>query len=92
MKGSIEACGRAEEEVMKKIREAYESDVAAMNVSDVCLGGGGLYRSCKRDSNIKRIDVGKTWKNSFLFWLEFWLLEARCLMETFTCFRSSSLT
>lgn len=70
VKGSIEACGRAEEEVMKKIREAYESDVAAMNVSDVCLGGGGrlftptrLNRSCKRDSNIKRIDVGKTWKN-----------------------------
>lgn len=43
VKGSIEACGRAEEEVMKKIREAYESDVAAMNVSDVCLGGGGLF-------------------------------------------------
>lgn len=43
VKGSIEACGRAEEEVMKKIREAYESDVAAMNVSDVCLvvGVGG---------------------------------------------------
>lgn len=34
VKGAIENCGRAEEEVMKKIREAYESDVAAMNVSD----------------------------------------------------------
>lgn len=47
VKGSIEACGRAEEEVMKKIREAYESDVAAMNVSDVCLvvGGGVIYTS-----------------------------------------------
>lgn len=47
VKGSIEACGRAEEEVMKKIREAYESDVAAMNVSDVCLvvWGGVIYTS-----------------------------------------------
>lgn len=43
VKGSIEACGRAEEEVMKKIREAYESDVAAMNVSDVWLVGRGLF-------------------------------------------------
>lgn len=42
VKGSIEACGRAEEEVMKKIREAYESDVAAMNVSD-CGGGGAIF-------------------------------------------------
>lgn len=33
MKGPIEACARAEEEVMKKIRESYESDMAAMNVS-----------------------------------------------------------
>uniref|UniRef100_A0A8C7Y2Z8 Insulin-like growth factor 2 mRNA binding protein 3 n=1 Tax=Oryzias sinensis TaxID=183150 RepID=A0A8C7Y2Z8_9TELE len=32
VKGSIEACSRAEEEVMKKVREAYESDMAAMNV------------------------------------------------------------
>uniref|UniRef100_A0A3P9K2W8 Insulin-like growth factor 2 mRNA binding protein 3 n=1 Tax=Oryzias latipes TaxID=8090 RepID=A0A3P9K2W8_ORYLA len=31
VKGSIEACSRAEEEVMKKVREAYESDMAAMN-------------------------------------------------------------
>uniref|UniRef100_A0A8C4EF90 Insulin-like growth factor 2 mRNA binding protein 3 n=1 Tax=Dicentrarchus labrax TaxID=13489 RepID=A0A8C4EF90_DICLA len=31
VKGSIEACSRAEEEVMKKIRESYESDMAAMN-------------------------------------------------------------
>lgn len=36
VKGAIENCGRAEEEVMKKIREAYESDVAAMNVSGGC--------------------------------------------------------
>ena len=33
IKGAIEACARAEEEVMKKIRESYESDMAAMNVS-----------------------------------------------------------
>lgn len=33
VKGPIEACSRAEEEVMKKIRESYESDMAAMNVS-----------------------------------------------------------
>uniref|UniRef100_A0A8C7D5Y8 Insulin-like growth factor 2 mRNA-binding protein 3 n=1 Tax=Oncorhynchus kisutch TaxID=8019 RepID=A0A8C7D5Y8_ONCKI len=31
VKGSIEACSRAEEEVMKKVRESYENDVAAMN-------------------------------------------------------------
>lgn len=34
VKGSIEACAKAEEEVMKKIRESYESDMAAMNVSN----------------------------------------------------------
>lgn len=33
VKGSLEACGRAEKEVMKKIRESHESDMAAMNVS-----------------------------------------------------------
>lgn len=33
VKGTIEACARAEEELMKKIRESYESDMAAMNVS-----------------------------------------------------------
>lgn len=33
VKGSIEACSKAEDEVMKKIRESYESDMAAMNVS-----------------------------------------------------------
>ncbi|KAJ8273880.1 hypothetical protein GJAV_G00106530 [Gymnothorax javanicus] len=31
VKGSIEACGRAEEEMMKKIRESYDNDMAAMN-------------------------------------------------------------
>lgn len=33
VKGSLEACARAEKEVMKKIRESHESDMAAMNVS-----------------------------------------------------------
>ncbi|XP_049416186.1 insulin-like growth factor 2 mRNA-binding protein 1 isoform X3 [Epinephelus fuscoguttatus] len=33
VKGSIEACCRAEVEVTKKLREAYENDIAAMNVS-----------------------------------------------------------
>uniref|UniRef100_A0A665W4M2 RRM domain-containing protein n=1 Tax=Echeneis naucrates TaxID=173247 RepID=A0A665W4M2_ECHNA len=37
VKGSIEACSRAEEEVMKKIRESYESDMAAMNSETVHL-------------------------------------------------------
>lgn len=35
VKGSIETCAKAEEEIMKKIRESYENDIAAMNVS--CL-------------------------------------------------------
>lgn len=35
MKGSIEACCRAEVEIMRKLREAYENDIAAINVS-VC--------------------------------------------------------
>lgn len=33
VKGTIEACSQAEEEVMKKVRESYDSDMAAMNVS-----------------------------------------------------------
>ena len=33
VKGPIEACCLAEVEVMKKVREAYENDIAAMNVS-----------------------------------------------------------
>ncbi|XP_038642747.1 insulin-like growth factor 2 mRNA-binding protein 2a isoform X4 [Scyliorhinus canicula] len=31
VKGSIEACSKAEVEIMKKLREAYENDLAAMN-------------------------------------------------------------
>uniref|UniRef100_A0A670Z900 Insulin like growth factor 2 mRNA binding protein 3 n=1 Tax=Pseudonaja textilis TaxID=8673 RepID=A0A670Z900_PSETE len=33
VKGSIDTCAKAEEEIMKKIRESYENDIAAMNVS-----------------------------------------------------------
>lgn len=33
VKGSIEACCLAEQEIMKKVREAYDNDIAAMNVS-----------------------------------------------------------
>uniref|UniRef100_A0A3Q1G7H2 Insulin-like growth factor 2 mRNA binding protein 1 n=1 Tax=Acanthochromis polyacanthus TaxID=80966 RepID=A0A3Q1G7H2_9TELE len=34
VKGSIEACCLAEVEIMKKIREAYENDIAAMNAPE----------------------------------------------------------
>lgn len=33
VKGNLEACTKAQEEMMIKIREAYDSDMAAMNVS-----------------------------------------------------------
>lgn len=33
MKGSLEACSSAEVEIMKKLREAYENDMVAINVS-----------------------------------------------------------
>uniref|UniRef100_A0A7N9ASX9 Insulin-like growth factor 2 mRNA binding protein 1 n=1 Tax=Mastacembelus armatus TaxID=205130 RepID=A0A7N9ASX9_9TELE len=33
VRGSIEACCQAEMEIMKKIREAYENDIAAMNIA-----------------------------------------------------------
>ncbi|KAM3858687.1 insulin-like growth factor 2 mRNA-binding protein 3 [Diretmus argenteus] len=42
VKGSIEACGRAEEEMMKKIRESYENDVAAMNLQSNLIPGLNL--------------------------------------------------
>ncbi len=41
VKGSIEACCRAEGEIMRKLREAYENDIAAINVS-AC----GFDRTC----------------------------------------------
>uniref|UniRef100_A0A673LJS7 Insulin-like growth factor 2 mRNA-binding protein 3 n=1 Tax=Sinocyclocheilus rhinocerous TaxID=307959 RepID=A0A673LJS7_9TELE len=33
VKGTLEACGKAEEEIMKKIRESYENDVACISHS-----------------------------------------------------------
>ncbi|KAJ8267321.1 hypothetical protein COCON_G00124930 [Conger conger] len=42
VKGSIAACGRAEEEVMKKVRESYENDVAAMNLQSNLIPGLNL--------------------------------------------------
>ncbi|KAJ7991533.1 hypothetical protein DPEC_G00284860 [Dallia pectoralis] len=42
VKGSIEACSHAEEEVMKKIRESYENDVAAMNLQSNLIPGLNL--------------------------------------------------
>lgn len=51
MKGDIEACSNAEAEIMSKLREAYENDIVAVNVSYPSLpflfcwqgqrGGGG---------------------------------------------------
>uniref|UniRef100_A0A8C9SVS3 Insulin-like growth factor 2 mRNA binding protein 3 n=1 Tax=Scleropages formosus TaxID=113540 RepID=A0A8C9SVS3_SCLFO len=42
VKGSIEACAKAEEEIMKKIRESYENDVAAMNLQSNLIPGLNL--------------------------------------------------
>ncbi|XP_046875331.1 insulin-like growth factor 2 mRNA-binding protein 3 isoform X5 [Hypomesus transpacificus] len=42
VKGSIEACSRAEEEVMKKVRESYENDCAAMNLQSNLIPGLNL--------------------------------------------------
>lgn len=39
VKGSLEACCKAEVEIMKKLKEAYENDIAAINVSPL----GGLW-------------------------------------------------
>lgn len=35
MKGAIEACCKAEADIMKKLREAYDNDIAAINVGRV---------------------------------------------------------
>ncbi|XP_037651141.1 insulin-like growth factor 2 mRNA-binding protein 3 isoform X1 [Sebastes umbrosus] len=42
VKGTVEACTRAEEEVMKKVRESYESDMAAMNLQSNLIPGLNL--------------------------------------------------
>ena len=33
VKGTVEACANAEVEIMKKLREAFENDMLAVNVS-----------------------------------------------------------
>ena len=33
VKGTVEACAHAEVEIMKKLREAFENDMLAVNVS-----------------------------------------------------------
>uniref|UniRef100_A0A9J7XK81 Insulin-like growth factor 2 mRNA binding protein 1 n=1 Tax=Cyprinus carpio carpio TaxID=630221 RepID=A0A9J7XK81_CYPCA len=42
VKGSIEACCLAEQEIMKKVREAYDNDVAAMNQQTHLIPGLNL--------------------------------------------------
>lgn len=37
VKGAVEACASAEIEIMKKLREAFENDVLAVNVSGCCF-------------------------------------------------------
>lgn len=37
VKGTIEACASAEMEIMKKLREAFENDMLAVNVSAWCF-------------------------------------------------------
>ncbi|XP_078465110.1 insulin-like growth factor 2 mRNA-binding protein 3 isoform X2 [Lampetra planeri] len=49
VKGSIEACSQAEVEIMKKLREAYENDLAAMTqqanlIPGLNLGAVGLFQ------------------------------------------------
>ncbi|XP_044096733.1 LOW QUALITY PROTEIN: insulin-like growth factor 2 mRNA-binding protein 1 [Neovison vison] len=42
VKGAIENCCRAEQEIMKKVREAYENDVAAMSLQSHLISGLNL--------------------------------------------------
>uniref|UniRef100_A0A8C1YWH9 Insulin-like growth factor 2 mRNA binding protein 3 n=1 Tax=Cyprinus carpio TaxID=7962 RepID=A0A8C1YWH9_CYPCA len=42
VKGTLEACAKAEEEIMKKIRESYENDVAAMHLQSNLIPGLNL--------------------------------------------------
>lgn len=37
VKGTVEACANAEIEIMKKLREAFENDMLAVNVSADCF-------------------------------------------------------
>ncbi|XP_051728332.1 insulin-like growth factor 2 mRNA-binding protein 3 isoform X2 [Ctenopharyngodon idella] len=42
VKGTLDACAKAEEEIMKKIRESYENDVAAMHLQSNLIPGLNL--------------------------------------------------
>ncbi|XP_067859561.1 insulin-like growth factor 2 mRNA-binding protein 3 isoform X1 [Heptranchias perlo] len=42
IKSSIDACSKAEEEIMKKIRESYDNDMAAMNLQAHLIPGLNL--------------------------------------------------
>ncbi|XP_075414413.1 insulin-like growth factor 2 mRNA-binding protein 3 isoform X3 [Tenrec ecaudatus] len=42
IKGSVETCAKAEEEIMKKIRESYENDIASMNLQAHLIPGLNL--------------------------------------------------
>nr|XP_038963482.1 insulin-like growth factor 2 mRNA-binding protein 3 isoform X2 [Rattus norvegicus]XP_038963483.1 insulin-like growth factor 2 mRNA-binding protein 3 isoform X2 [Rattus norvegicus] len=48
VKGNVETCAKAEEEIMKKIRESYENDIASMN---------GLYHPL-----LASVSTGCTWR------------------------------
>ncbi|NWV27350.1 IF2B1 protein, partial [Origma solitaria] len=42
VRGSIESCSRAEQEIMRKVREAYDNDVAAMSLQSHLIPGLNL--------------------------------------------------
>ncbi|XP_038174541.1 insulin-like growth factor 2 mRNA-binding protein 3 [Arvicola amphibius] len=42
VRGSVETCAKAEEEIMKKIRESYENDIASMNLQAHLIPGLNL--------------------------------------------------
>ncbi|NWQ83223.1 IF2B2 protein, partial [Columbina picui] len=48
VKGSTEACSNAQVEIMKKLREAYENDVVAVNVSALPPLGVSFVRVARR--------------------------------------------
>lgn len=64
VKGSIETCAKAEEEIMKKIRESYENDIAAMNVS--CLVAWALSRTRTMERFRCERPLEVTWPSSQL--------------------------
>ncbi|XP_023368244.1 insulin-like growth factor 2 mRNA-binding protein 3 isoform X2 [Otolemur garnettii] len=46
VKGNVETCAKAEEEIMKKIRESYENDIASMNVRSGFFALGFPHHRC----------------------------------------------